>query len=559
MKQVLTGLFRSMMIMRLFYRIVLAFAWVKLAGRFRSAAWKQQKHQEMFVRYARLFRETAVKNGGLLIKLGQFFSTRVDILPKAVINELAGLQDEVAGVPFDQVQTVAEKEFGKPLSEIYAEIDPVPVASASLGQVHKARLTSGERVAVKVMRPHIEELVAWDLKNVRRIITILDLITDWGRFIEFDPIYNEFRETIWRELDYINEGKNAETIQANNQDEADLLVPRIHWDYTRRRVLTMEYMEGIKVTDHQGLAAAGVDRKKVANLLLKTYVKQVLVDGFFHADPHPGNLFITPDSRLIMIDFGMVGTIPPNIQDLLIKAALAILKQDYTMVVVYFKRMGFLQLDADNEVVARAVGMVIEHFFGESQDWTDQDLSQFLKDLEQLLYEQPFQIPGNYTFLGRAGGTLYGLCIGLDPQINFMAEIKPYLARFGGGNEGFFAALRSKSTALASAIVEVPPLAERVLRRTERGDLTVKVPMKDTNKSLQRVERAVLVLAWAVVLAAALLSSTALQITGYIQEARFGLGVSGLLFFFLLLQSRSGGKRRRRAPHAPVMVRRDQD
>jgi hypothetical protein len=218
--------------MHLFLGIFWAFYSLKFKRLWRSREWVEARRQELYVSQARRFRVTAVKQGGLLIKLGQFFSTRVDLLPQSSTRELAGLQDEVEPVAFEDISGVAEAEFGRSLSEVYVRIEKAPLASASLGQVHLGVLNQGDMVAIKIQRPGIENLVDIDLRAIRRAIDILKVFTEWEKMIDFDVIYQEFADTTWEELDYIQEGHNAEAIARNSAQDPDLIIPRIYWDYT---------------------------------------------------------------------------------------------------------------------------------------------------------------------------------------------------------------------------------------------------------------------------------------------------------------------------------------
>jgi len=553
------GLRRFLTVINLFISIFWAFYSLKYKRWWHKSSWLELKREELYASQARRFRSTAIDLGGLLIKLGQFFSTRVDILPQTTVHELAGLQDEVEPVSFQMIRQVAESEFTRPLNEIYSEVDEMPLASASLGQVHRGVLTGGQTVAIKILRPGIENLIQIDLISIGKVIYLLKLFTDWERYVDFDAIYQEFSDTLRAELDYIQEGHNAETIAKNARDDDQLLIPSIYWDYTTRRVLTMEFMEGIKITDYSSLAAAGVNRQAVASKLVNIYVKQVLVDGFFHADPHPGNLFVTADGRVIMVDFGMVGSISASLRDILIEMSMALVKRDYYQVVGYLKRIGFLRYEADNELVARATGVLVEEALGTGQDLSSADLSGLLVDLEQLLYEQPFQIPAQFTFLGRALGTLYGLCIGLDPNISFLDESKPYLENLANEEGGLWKIVKDKATLLGSSLVEIPPVAERVLRRLERGELTLKVPLTGLNESIGANTRAVNLLSWALVLGCSLLSAAYLLVNNHTMEAKYALYGSGIIFLFMLRQSRKKGRQRIKAPHPPMVLRRGRD
>jgi predicted unusual protein kinase regulating ubiquinone biosynthesis (AarF/ABC1/UbiB family) len=559
-------------VINLFLSIFWAFYSLRLRRLWRSEDWYKKRQQELFVSQARRFRNTAVELGGLLIKLGQFFSTRVDVLPQAVTRELAGLQDEVQPVPFAELRREAEAEFGRPLEEIYEYLDETPLASASLGQVHCGRLRArpegplgvpGERpgptVAVKIQRPAIEKLVETDLKALGRIIELIKAWTDWEKFADIDAIYNEFSATVHEELDYIHEGHNAETIARNLAGDPEVIIPRIFWEHTTRRVLTMEFEEGIKITDASGLERAGVNRHNLARKLLQIYVRQILVDGFFHADPHPGNLFVTPAGRIILIDFGMVGVIPRPLREDLVQLARSMIQRDYGQVVTLLKKVGFVRQSADPEVLAGAIGVFIEQMLGKGDELFGGDLKATLESMETLLYEQPFQIPAKFTFLGRALGTLYGLCIGLDPEIDFLDEARPYLAEFTNMNIKLWDIVKEKGAAIGNALVELPPLAERVLRKAERGDLHINVTMQSLNEAFtantSAINRLTLVLAFGFTLG----TSAYLLVNRLTLEARYGFAASGLLLLVLLLKNRgappSGALRRGHVPHPPPVIR----
>ncbi|HRY13522.1 MAG TPA: AarF/ABC1/UbiB kinase family protein [Syntrophomonadaceae bacterium] len=536
-------------VVSLFLKIFWSFYSIKYKKLWHGRNWPQAQRQKLFVSEARRFRHTAVELGGLLIKLGQFFSTRVDVFPQSTIKELTGLQDEVEPVPFREVRQVAEEDMARSLEEVYAQVEEMPVASASLGQVHRGVLSSGETVAIKIQRPGIDEMVRIDLKAIALVIDIIKRLTDWESKIDLDAIYAEFAETLLDELDYVKEGHNAETIAANTRArDENILFPAIFWDYTTHRVLTMEYMEGIKITNYDELSRLGVDRNQIALILLRAYINQILADGFFHADPHPGNLFITPEGQLVMLDFGMVGSIPEELKEVLIDLVLAIVKRDNVAVVGYFKKIGFLRYDADTELVARAVGLLLEETLGTGIDFAKADFSGFLKDLETLLYEQPFQIPAQFTFMGRALGTLYGICIGLDPNFNFLDEAKPYLSSFARKDAGVWDAVKEKSTLFATSLLEVPPLAEKVLRRMEKGDLNVKLSLAEWEGSLAANTRAIYYVAAAVVFGFAILTAAYLQVNGFSSEARWALGAALLLPLYLIRRGRPQVRRRMKAP-----------
>lgn len=547
------GFKRFWTVVFLFVKIFWSFYSLRLKKLWHSHDWLESQKAELYVSQARLFRETAVALGGLLIKLGQFFSTRVDILPASSINELSTLQDEVKPVPFEQLLEVARREFAKPLHEVFSGIDNLPRASASLGQVHRGQLHSGETVAIKIQRPGIEDLVSIDLKAIGRVIALVKKFTDWERFFDLDAIYREFSDTLWAELNYIQEGHNAERIAENIKDDPDLIVPSIYWEYTTRRVLTMEYLEGIKITDFAEIDAQGIDRRQIAGKLLQVYVKQILIDGFFHADPHPGNLFVRPGNKLIMVDFGMMGSIPLDVRDTLVEMVFALVNRDFARVVDYLTAIGFIRPEVNQQVLIRAMSLFLEQTLGKTKELSQADLNVILKDLEVLLYEQPFQVPANFTFLGRALGTLYGICMELYPEISFIDVGRPYLERIAPEKESLFKIITDKAKTLGLSLVEIPPLAEKVLRQAQIGDLTVNIPLQTLTEQVESNTRSLTGVSFMLGFGFTILAAAYLKVNG---ESGWALGsaLASLIFLLAFLFNRRPPKGSRRMLRHPEIV-----
>lgn len=555
MKDAYYGWKRFWRVFRLFFKIFWSFYSLRFTRLWHEEGWVQKRKEELWSEQARYFRTTALELGGLLIKLGQFFSTRVDLFPSQAIRELENLQDEVQAVPYNEIVTVIEEEFGRSVQDVYANFEPEAIAAASLGQVHRAFLPDGQKVAVKIMRPGIRRLVEIDLKAVNKVSRLLKRFLDMEKYMDIDLIYEEVRDTVYEELDYIQEGQHAEKIAHNNPFTDQVLIPTIFWDYTTRRVLTMEFMQGIKISDFHELDQAGIDREYIARLLVQVYCHQVLVDGFFHADPHPGNLFVNEDAKLIMVDFGMTGSISPRLREQITELALAATRRDHLQVVRYLKTMGFLHPQAQEEKVARAVGLMLERFLGSGEPFTDDDFALLLDELEDLLYEQPFQIPGNYTVLGRAAGTIYGLCISLYPSINFLDEMQPYLESFVGGKRGLFTKIRQESKDYIRSLAEMPPLTNRVLHRLEDGDIQIQIDFQELIAAEQGVRRALYSLGMIFIFGFFLFASVYLLVHGLRTYARVGLIMS---FIFLLISWRGMYRTWRRSSGHPDFIPRDQ-
>ena len=399
-------------------------------------------------RIAADFRALAIEMGGVLIKVGQFLSSRLDVLPEEITTELAQLQDEVPPETFADIRRVVEADLGAPLAERFAAFEEEPLAAASLGQVHRARLESagqdapGEEeprreetdgpltdVVVKVLRPEIETVVATDLAALRTVGRWLHRYPPIRRRADVPALLDEFAHILYEEIDYLAEGRNAETFAANFEGRPGVLVPRVVWTHTTKRVLTLEDVYGIKITDYDAITAAGVDRVEVAQRLLDTYLRQIFDDGFFHADPHPGNLFVSAGEtggeagwQLTFVDFGMVGRVPPNLRAGLREAVIAVGTRDAARVVKSYQLLGVLLPHANLALLEKAEAQAFERFWGKSiaelREISFEEMHEFAIEFRELMYTMPFQIPQDLILLGRALAILSGMCTGLNPGFN---------------------------------------------------------------------------------------------------------------------------------------------
>lgn len=379
-------------------------------------------------------RDELIGLGPTFIKIGQMLSTRVDLLPFEYTEELRELLDRVPPFPTPEAFAILEDELGRPASEVFASIDAFPIASASLGQVYRARLRTGEEVVVKVQRPGLRERIDLDLATLRHFAPRLRAAealktTDWNRVID------EFGDVLVDEIDYVREVENAETFRANFAKWPNICVPKVYRQYSTRRVITMEYIPGIKVDDHSGLRRQGLAPSDVTDLLVQTYLKQLLEDGFFHADPHPGNLRVMPDGRLAFFDFGMVGRISLDLQSTLVDAFFHIVERDWPRLLRIAADLGFLRVDPSDQEGLDAIGTrLINQYEGlRLGDLTFRDMSE---EVAELLYRYPFQIPPQFTFILRALTTIEGIGSKADSDFNFFIVARPYAKDFMLRREG---------------------------------------------------------------------------------------------------------------------------
>jgi predicted unusual protein kinase regulating ubiquinone biosynthesis (AarF/ABC1/UbiB family) len=379
-------------------------------------------------------KENLIKLGPTFIKIGQSLGTRADLLPLAYIKELALLQDQVPPFPNEEAFARIESELGRTVAEAYAEIDPEPVASASLGQVYRARLHTGEEVAVKVQRPRLRETVGRDVAVLGRITRALARFPSVSENADWEGMLREFRQTIGEEMDYAREAANADRFRANFREWRAVRVPRIHWTHTTPRVLTMEFIRGTKVTDLDGLKARRISPVKVNRLLVRAYLKQLLEDGFFHADPHPGNLLVMDSGHLAFFDFGMVGRITPRLQSQMIDAFFHVVGRDTEGLAQDLINLNFLKPGVDAGRVRPVVEGLFRHYL--NLKLGDVNFKELTYDLAEVMYEYPFRLPSNFTYVIRALMTLEGIGIVTDPGFSFFDTARPFAKEFMLRREG---------------------------------------------------------------------------------------------------------------------------
>ncbi len=475
-------------------------------------------------RAAQRFRTLASELGGVWIKVGQFLSARVDVLPEAVTEELASLQDEVAAEPLPLITTVVETELGGRLEDRFAWFDPQPLASASLGQVHRARLHSGEVVVVKVQRPQIEDLLRVDLSALRMVIGWLKRYPPIRRRADLDALFDEFSRTLWEEVDYLAEAQHARRLAEMFADDADVRIPAVHGAYTTQRTLTLEDVYFIKITDYAALEAAGIDRSEAADRLFRTYLRQIFVEGFFHADPHPGNLFAEPLEdgrwRLVFVDFGMVGRLSPRVRQGLRSLAIAVGARDLDRLMQAYQELGVLLPGADLQRIRQAEAAVFDRFWGKGMrelvDLDPQEMRQIARQLRDVLYEMPFQLPKDLVFLGRCVAILAGICTGLNPDFNLFESLAPFARRLLAEEAGsWFDAMLEEMRAQGRALLTMPQRMQRTLDRIERGETVVTArAAPELEGQIVSLRHAVDRLAIAVLAGALLLAGTVLLIAG---------------------------------------------
>lgn len=542
--------FRYRKILWFFARVLLGVIWWEVVlVRLGLGSLARRTRTRRYRQIAVDFRALAIQLGGVMIKMGQFLSARVDVLPREITDELSGLQDEVGAEPYQNICAVVEAEFGCRLEDKFSEFEVEPLASASIGQVHRARLRvpsteSGEvsqspQVVVKVQRPNIRQIVDVDLSALQVVSRWVNLYEPVRRRANVPMLLNEFQHTLYEEIDYLNEGKNAETFAENFKDQLDVSVPKVYWSHTTRCVLTLQDVMSIKITDYEAMDAAKIDRAEVANRLLDIYLKQIFEDRFFHADPHPGNLFVCPGElredgkaawKLVFVDFGMVGTISPQVYDGLRELFIAVSTQDGRRVIKGYQMLGILLPGADVDMLERAAMKVFERFWGKTttqmMEMKNREAQEFISEFGELMYEMPFQIPQNFILLGRAVGILSGICTGLYTDFNVFTVLSPYARKLAGEVGGLDFWLKEAANHL-TLLFTLPKRADALLQRAERGDLEVRTP--ELKQQFVRLERSQRRMTAAVVFAVLFMGGVQLYLAGGHTLAAAFCGAGALL------------------------------
>lgn len=446
--------------------------------------------------FARRFRVLAVELGGLMIKVGQFMSSRLDVLPPEITAELEDLQDEVPAVPFPEIRALAERELGMSLADAFAWVDETPVAAASLGQAHRALLgpldsadTGLTGAVIKVQRPGIDDIVRIDLAALRRIggwLTHVRLVSDR---VDAPALVEEFAETSLEEIDYLHEARSSARFQEMFADDERVAVPEIVWERSTRRVLTLEDVTAIKITDHAGLLAAGIDPVDVAPVFAAVMFDQLFADGFFHADPHPGNVFVTPVTdgsveqgwTLTFIDFGMMGEVPPSTRRGLRKMLIAAASRDGKGLVDAARDIGVLLPSADTTQLELAMTRLFARFgglgFAELREVDPREFRAFANEFQEVVRTLPFQLPDDFLLIIRAMSLTSGVCSALDPQFNLWDSVEPYAQRLIREERGNVVRdLGTRVSETAGTLARLPGRLDALLTRIDDGALPISDP-----------------------------------------------------------------------------------
>ena len=522
------------------YRRILRFAalallqtwWFELVlPKFGFKRFVASRRMGRYQKLARRFGKLAADLGGLIIKAGQFASSRLDVLPAIITAELESLQDEVAPEPFDLIRSQIERELGISLDQAFAQFEETPIAAASLGQVYRANLSTSlakdfglTNVVVKVLRPGIEEIVAVDLKALRKVGVWLSRIKLVSRRTDAPALVEEFAKVSLEEVDYFHEAGNLERFKECFAEDARVDAPDVIWERTSKRVLTLSDVTAIKISDITGLLEAGIDPNAVAAELARITFEQIFVHGFFHADPHPGNIFVAKadgangvDFKITFIDFGMMGEISNELRNGLQSFIFALVARDARACVEAMQRLGVLLPIVDTVELERAIAAMFERFGGVGVADLVQTDPQEIKELairfSDLLRTLPFQLPEDFLLLFRSISLISGVTSALNRDFNMWDAVDPFARTLlNGGGSSTLKSLGREAVSFATTLAGLPRKMDSVLTRLDQGILSIRVP--EVEKGLRRLDGSARRITSSILFSVLLIAGVALRIYG---------------------------------------------
>jgi len=448
--------------------------------------------------------------GPTFVKLGQILSTRPDLIPPDYIKELQKLQDKVPPFAYDLVEQIIKRELGADIPKIFKSFEQKPFAAASLGQVHQAILENGDKAVVKVQRPDIEKVIETDLDILFHLARLTEKHIPASRLYDPVGIVEEFAKAIRLELDYGNEGRNAERFKKNFEDDKRIYTPKIYWEFSSRRILTMELIEGIKINNLKELDKIGYDRKKIAENGAKAFMKQILIDGFFHADPHPGNMLVMKDEIIGFMDFGMMGRLDEEIKEKCIDLLIAILERNPNKIINEILNLG---ITSQEEIDTRSLKIDVREMLDQYYDKSLKEikLGELISQLVEVSIKYHIKMPAEFALLGKSLITIEGIGLELDPDFNLAEIAKPYAKNLileRKSPQRLILKLLNDLAELYNLIILMPGQLSKTLKKMEEGVFKLEFQHRGLENLISALDRSTNRLSYSLILAAIIIGSS---------------------------------------------------
>ncbi|WNF38924.1 AarF/ABC1/UbiB kinase family protein [Bacillaceae bacterium IKA-2] len=500
------------------------------------------------------FRVFFEEMGPTFIKIGQLASTRSDFIPADIIKELEKLQDDVPAFSYEDVESILVKELEVKMADIFKEFNEIPIAAASIGQVHFAILKTGQQVAVKIQRPNIRQVIETDLEILRDIAALAERRLEWAAKYQLVDIVDEFAKSLWAEVDYTIEARNAEKISKQFLNDPKIKIPEIYWEFSSKKVLTMEYVEGTKLNEIDKIEKKGYSRKATAERVINSIFKQIFVHGFFHADPHPGNILVVADEKIIFMDFGMVGRLTPEMRDHFASFIIAMMLQSTGGVIKAIFQMGLVPDDVNSVLLHSDVDMLREKYY--DVPISQLSLGEAVNDLFSVASKHGIRIPTDLTLVGKSLLTLEGLIEKLDPSISIVKIAEPFgrqLLKERYLPKNFLGRVWNNIIEYSEVVTDFPKSLKDFSSIMKQGKLRVEVSISDLDQLLMRLERvsnrisfSIVLLSFSIIMVGLImgtsLAGTTSTLIWRLPTVEIGFGVALIMVLWLLFSILKSGR-----------------
>ncbi|HWQ40694.1 MAG TPA: 2-polyprenylphenol 6-hydroxylase [Desulfosporosinus sp.] len=498
-------------------------------------------------------RQVIEELGPTYVKIGQIASTRADVIPEDILHELEKLQDDVPPFSFPQVRQIIEEELGSPLEEVFSSFDEAAIAAASIGQVHRAQLRTGELVAVKVQRPRIKAMIETDLEILLDLATLAEHRMERMERLQLRDVVEEFAKSLRNELDYTIEGRNAEKIAKQFKNDPKIYIPSIYWEYTTRTVLTMEYVEGLKLNQFETLERKGYDRKAIAEQLVQALFHQMLIEGFFHADPHPGNIFLLNDGVISFIDFGMVGRLTLDMKNNFASLVIAMMRQNTESMMKAILRIGIIPDDVNLPLLNNDVDELREKYMDVPMSRIS--LGEAISDLFVVAFKHQIRIPSDFTMVAKSLLILEGIVEKLDPELSIMDMAEPFglrLLKERYRPSTVAGRVWHNLSDYGDLLVDLPKQMKDLMRDLLRGRIHLEVSVPELDIFLRKLDRitnqlsfSIVLLSFSIVMMGLIIASALARqpiLIWQVPAIEIGFGMAGLMLLWLFVSIFKSGK-----------------